>query len=202
MIDDTYHSCIWESPVTRQSSEECFRQLFRDWTTRKGPRPSPAAAAPDLNAKGVKAGVWTEDLSSNPKKRKAGGNKGRESEARKQARKKGVTAVMTMAINKKAGLTIIWRDVTVTGSLDKSDCVKLTPDYTLRKATCTPSGPKKPAAAGDAGDAGLGPRIDINDLPTEALEPKLLVDEIVQQGKALLGLADEVRAGDMSEGTI
>ncbi|RMJ13191.1 hypothetical protein CDV36_007153 [Fusarium kuroshium] len=161
MIDDTYHSCIWESPVTRQSSEECFRQLFRDWTTRKGPRPSAAAAAPDLNAKGVHA--WTEDLSPNPKKRKAGGNKGRESEARKQARKKGVTAAMTMAINKKAGLTIIWRDVTVTG---------------------------------------LGPRIDINDLPTEALEPKLLVDEIVQQGKALLGLADEVRAGDMSDGTI
>ncbi|RSL66737.1 hypothetical protein CEP54_003575 [Fusarium duplospermum] len=101
-----------ESPVTKESSEEYFRQLFRDWTTKKAPRPAPAAAAPDFTAKGVKAGVWTEDLSPNPKKRKAGGNEGRESEARKQARKKGATAVMTMAINKKAGLTVIWRDVT------------------------------------------------------------------------------------------
>ncbi|KAM6539290.1 hypothetical protein FALCPG4_001101 [Fusarium falciforme] len=57
---------------------------------------------------------------------------------------------------------------------------------------------KKFAAAGSAGSAGLGPKIDIDDLPTEACEPKLLVDQIERQSKDLLRLTDEVRARDMS----
>ncbi|KAJ4259317.1 hypothetical protein NW757_002643 [Fusarium falciforme] len=57
---------------------------------------------------------------------------------------------------------------------------------------------KKFAAAGSAGDASLGPKIDIDDLSTEAREPKLLVDQIEQQAKDLLHLTDEVRAREMS----
>lgn len=104
-----------------------------------------------------------------------------------------------MGIDKRARLSIIWHDTT--GTLGKSDCVKLTTGYTLCKAqvecifkhdACERTvakvhnrrlalqlgqkRAKKFAAAGSAGDAGLGAKIDINDLPIEAREPKLLVD--------------------------
>jgi hypothetical protein len=44
--------------VTKESSEEYVCQMFRDWTTKKAPRPSLTATTPDINAKGVKAGAW------------------------------------------------------------------------------------------------------------------------------------------------